>query len=90
MKLPLTVLFAVAILFSCAASADEHHDVVGPDWIQKGDLINKMSSEGYTGVVAKPDDGHWEGEAVKDGRIVKFHADAQTGAITTTKPKTGD
>lgn len=36
------------------------------------------------------DDGHLEGEAVKDGRIIEFHADARTGKITQSQPKIED
>ena len=38
-----------------------------------------MHSEGYSAIVVGVDDGHWEGEAVKDGRIVGFHADGKSG-----------
>jgi len=31
-------------------------------------------------------DGHWEGEGVKAGKKMQFHADPKTGAITSEKP----
>jgi hypothetical protein len=49
-----------------------------------------MESQGYQYIVVGADDGHWEGEAVKDGRIVEFHADGKTGRITKSEPKTED
>jgi hypothetical protein len=88
-----SLAFATLILFggaTGAAYADHHHDVPGADWITKADLLKKMEDQGYSSVVAKADDGHWEGEAVRDGHIIKFHADAHSGDITMTRPKTGD
>ncbi len=82
---------SIALAFSLnVAQADHHHDLPGADWIAKADLMKKMEGQGYTSVVAEADDGHWEGEAVKDGQIVKFHANAQTGDITMLRPKGAD
>lgn len=72
---------------SFAAFAD---DKPGADWIRKEELVKKMQSQGYSSIVAEADDGHWEGEAVKDGKIVKFHADAHTGKVIRAYPKTED
>jgi hypothetical protein len=81
----------IVIGLSGIAYADHHHsDGPGADWIAKADLVTKMEGQGYSSVVAKADDGHWEGEAIKDGKIVKFHADPHSGDITMTRPKTGD
>lgn len=79
------ILFAAA--FAVAGSTVAYADTPGADWMSKVDLKKKMESEGYTAIVAGADDGHWEGEAVKDGRIVEFHADAHTGKITKSEPK---
>ena len=32
------------------------------------------------------DDGHWEGEGVKNGKKMQFHADPKTGVILSEKP----
>jgi hypothetical protein len=32
------------------------------------------------------DDGRWEGEGIKDGKKMEFHADPKTGVITFEKP----
>lgn len=58
--------------------------------MSKDDLMKKMEAAGFSSIVAKPDDGHWEGEAVKDGKIVKCHAAPHTGAITKLKIKEED
>ncbi len=65
-------------------------DQPGADWMTKEAVKTQMQSEGYSAIVMGADDGHWEGEAVKDGRIVEFHADAHTGKITKSEPKTED
>ncbi len=70
--------------------ADHHHEVPGADWITKADLMNKLEVQGYGSVVAKADDGHWEGEAIKDGQIVKFHANALNGDLMMVRPKGND
>jgi hypothetical protein len=81
-----TIIAVAAIVLSTAALADEP----GADWMSKNDVVTKMQGQGYSAVVIEADDGHWEGEAIKDGKIVEFHADAHTGAITKSKPKTED
>ena len=65
-------------------------DKPGADWMTKADLKKQMESQAYSAIVVGADDGHWEGEAVKDGRIVEFHADGKTGKITKSEPKTED
>ena len=77
---------AAAIMLSGAAFADQP----GKDWMPKPDVMKKMEGQGYSAIIMDADDGHWEGEAVKDGKIVEFHADARTGEITKSKPKKAD
>jgi hypothetical protein len=74
------------LLLSGSAFADQP----GADWMSKGDVMKKMQQEGFSAIIMEADDGHWEGEAVKDGRIVEFHADARSGKITKLKPKKED
>jgi len=80
------VACALAVGFAPVALADQP----GADWISKADLKSHMEAAGYSAIVVGADDGHWEGEAVKDGRIVEFHADPHTGKITKSEPKTED
>jgi hypothetical protein len=75
-----------ALMLSGVAFADQP----GPDWMPKSQVIKAMEGQGFSGIVMEADDGHWEGEAVKDGKIVEFHADARTGKVTKLKPKTED
>ncbi|MET7245569.1 PepSY domain-containing protein [Methylobacterium sp. EM32] len=85
MNRSLALALVASLAFSGAALAK---DQPGADWMTKADLKKHMESEGYNAIVVGADDGHWEGEAVKDGRIVEFHADAKTGRITKSAPKT--
>ncbi|WP_245930793.1 PepSY domain-containing protein [Methylobacterium radiodurans] len=87
MRLTRTLVAVCALALAGGAYAK---DRPGSDWISKDDLKKQMQSEGYSAIVVGVDDGHWEGEAVKDGRIVEFHADGKTGKITKSKPKTED
>jgi hypothetical protein len=82
------LLGAATALFLLSGTA--FADQPGADWMSKDDIIKKMQQEGFSAIVIEADDGHWEGEAVKDGRIVEFHADAHNGKITKLKPKTED
>lgn len=47
----------------------------------------KLMGLGYTSITAfEADDGHWEGEGMKNGKKMQFHADPKTGAIMSEKP----
>jgi hypothetical protein len=79
---------AAGLLVGGAAGA--WADQPGRDWMSKDAVKQQMERQGYSGILMEADDGHWEGEAIKDGRIVEFHADAHTGKITKSKPKAED
>jgi hypothetical protein len=50
-------------------------------------VIETVLKSGYTQVTKiEADDGHWEGEGVKNGQKMEFHADPKTGAIIREKP----
>ncbi len=87
----LLIASAIVVGLGSAAYADHHHkDQPGADWITQADLVKKLEDQGYSSVIAKADDGRWEGKAIKDGRIIKFHADAHSGDITMSLPATED
>ena len=49
--------------------------------------VQKLMATGYTSITEfEADDGHWEGEGVKNGATMQFHADPKTGAILSEKP----
>jgi hypothetical protein len=47
-------------------------DQPGADWMSKVDIKKQMEAQGYSSILVEADDGPWEGEAIKDGRIVEF------------------
>lgn len=83
--LALTLLTSLALAGAAVAK-----DQPGSDWMSKADLKKQMEADGYRYIVVGVDDGHWEGEAVKDDCIVEFHADGKTGRITKSQPKSED
>jgi hypothetical protein len=69
--------------FSGAARADQP----GADWMPMEQVKAKVMQSGYTQVSKlKADDGRWEGEGIKNGQKMDFHADPRTGQITFEKP----
>jgi Peptidase propeptide and YPEB domain len=86
MKVPPLVAIAAGLLVASGAVA--FADQPGPDWMTRDQVTQKLNGMGYTNVAGlEADDGHWEGEAVHNGKIVEFHADPRTGAILSEKPK---
>ena len=58
-------------------------DTPGPDWMPADQVKQKVMQAGYTQVTKiEADDGRWEGEGIKNGQKMEFHADPKTGAIT--------
>jgi hypothetical protein len=65
------------------ASADQP----GPDWMPMEQVKAKVMQSGYTQVTKlEADDGQWEGEGIKNGQKMEFHADPKTGQITSEEP----
>jgi hypothetical protein len=61
-------------------------DRPGKDWMPIEQVVKTLGDAGYSEISeVEADDGHWEGKAMKDGRLIKFHADPRTGAITKEK-----
>lgn len=81
MNKPASAMLAVALSIGSlnAASADR----TGPDWMPAQQVIEQVLKAGYTQVTKiEADDGRWEGEGVKNGKRMEFHADPKTGVIT--------
>ncbi|GJD52287.1 hypothetical protein OPKNFCMD_5050 [Methylobacterium crusticola] len=82
-RLMIPALAALLVAGATGASAD----TVGADWMPIGQVIQKAEAAGYTLISEiEADDGHWEGQGMKDGRPMKFTADPRTGAILSEKP----
>jgi hypothetical protein len=50
-------------------------DQPGPDWMPAQQVIEKALTSGYTMIAElRPDDSRWEGEGIKNGQKMEFHA----------------
>lgn len=89
MKIPATLALAFALTAGVAGSALA--DQPGADWLPKEQLIQKLEADGYSKVTGlEADDGHWEGEGIKNGTKMEFHADPRTGALLSEKVDNDD
>ncbi|MEH2513977.1 hypothetical protein V1291_005331 [Nitrobacteraceae bacterium AZCC 1564] len=78
---------AALILASLATATVARADQPGPDWMPAEKVIEKILQAGYSQVTKiEADDGRWEGEGIKNGKKMDFHADPKTGAITHERP----
>jgi hypothetical protein len=58
-------------------------DQPGPDRMPSQQVIEKVLQSGYTQITElEADDGRWQGEGIKNGQKMDFHADPRTGVIT--------
>ena len=74
---------AVAFVAILASLSTAKADQPGPDWMPAEQVIEKVLKSGYTQVTQlEADDGRWEGEGIKNGQKMDFHADPKTGVIT--------
>jgi len=81
MKKLASVAFAVAL--SAGSLNFARADQPGPDWMPAEEVKQKVLQSGYSEVTKlEADDGRWEGEGIKNGQKMDFHADPKTGAIT--------
>lgn len=77
-------LLLVLVLMSTPAFAD----TPGADWLTKQQIIDRLHALGYSNITGlEADDGHWEGDAVKDGKTYELHIDPHTGQLTKNEPK---
>lgn len=79
---------AAALALTLAWMAHAFADELGPDWMPRDQVRQKLLEAGYSKITQlEADDGHWEGEGVKGGKRVEFHLDPNSGAILVEKPK---
>lgn len=58
-------------------------DRPGDDWISITKAISIVEQHGYSQISEiEADDGHWEGEGIKNGQPHEFHVDPHSGKIT--------
>ena len=76
----------VAAVASLGSVNFANADQPGADWMPAEQVKQKILQSGYTQVTKlEADDGRWEGEGLKDGQKMDFHADPKTGAIISEK-----
>ncbi|WP_338011776.1 PepSY domain-containing protein [Methylobacterium sp. Leaf399] len=74
--------YGAALVLAAVASGGALADQPGPDWMTADAVKRQMLSSGYSEVTKlEADDGHWDGEGIKDGRKMKFELDPKTGAV---------
>jgi hypothetical protein len=57
-------------------------DQPGPDWMSADAVLKILNNEGYSAVTElEADDGHWEADATKDGKVYELHIDPKTGKL---------
>ena len=84
MNKPASVVIAVALAAGSLNLA--RADQPGPDWIPAQRVIEQVLKSGYTRVTKlEADDGQWEGEGIRNGQKMEFHADPKTGVIISEK-----
>lgn len=73
---------ALSLAFVAGAAGSAFADKPGNDWLPAEQVIAKVKATGYT-VIGKieADNGRWEGEGLKNGQWMDFHADPKTGAV---------
>ncbi|XIA64514.1 PepSY domain-containing protein [Bradyrhizobium sp. TZ2] len=84
MNILATVVFTAAL--SAVSLNLAKADQPGPDWMPAEQVKQKVLQSGYTEVTKlEADDDQWEGEGIKNGQKMDFHADPKTGVITSEK-----
>jgi hypothetical protein len=74
----LTCTVALGVCLHGVALADQP----GPDWMPLDQVKQKLMSSGYTSITKiEADDGHWDGEGLKNGKAMQFDLDPKTGDI---------
>jgi hypothetical protein len=54
----------------------------GSDWMPADKVKEKLMSSGYTSIIRlDADDGHWDGEGIKNGKVMEFDLDPKTGVV---------
>ncbi|KQW22454.1 peptidase [Afipia sp. Root123D2] len=74
-------IFGTALIALSAGVAVS--DQPGPDWMSADAVLKILNNEGYSAVTElEADDGHWEADATKDGKVYELHIDPKTGKLT--------
>jgi hypothetical protein len=83
MKRTMLAPLALMTTLSLGGAAMAKEDKPGPDWMPADQVKQRLMDVGYSSITElEADDGHWEGESLKNGAKTEFHVDPRTGAIT--------
>ncbi|MCJ2049297.1 PepSY domain-containing protein [Methylobacterium sp. J-070] len=87
MKRTALIPYALVATLGLVGPSLAKEDKPGPDWMTAEQVNQRLMDAGYSSITElEADDGHWEGEGVKNGVKMEFHVDPKTGAITKEKP----
>jgi hypothetical protein len=79
-------LFVLATTLIAGSAQYAVADTPGKDWMPAQQATQKLLQSGYSSVTELvADDGHWEGEGIKNGRRMEFHAAPKTCTIISEK-----
>jgi len=79
-------VFVLAVALSLVVPNLVKADQPAPDWMTAQQVIEQVLKSGYTQVTKlEAEDGRWEGEGIKNGQKMEFHADPKTGVIMSEK-----
>lgn len=66
-------------------------DTPGQNWMPMEKVISVLKNNGYSQISEiEADDGHWEGDGIKNGVKHEFHVNPHTGKITKDQPEGHD
>nr|WP_238242839.1 PepSY domain-containing protein [Methylobacterium iners] len=75
-------MLAVAAALLGSLPVSSFADQPGADWMTAEQVKMKLVASGYTSITKiEADDGHWDGEGIKEGQKMKFEVDPKTGEI---------
>lgn len=81
-------LLALTLVLSLSGPFSAMADQPGPDWMPMEQVKAKLLSSGYSSITKiEADDGHWDGEGIKNGQKMKFDLDPRTGEILGEAPE---
>lgn len=77
MKMSIIAAAAALAVTATPAMADQ----AARNWISPAALAKVLEHQGYRMTKVEADDGHWEGEMTRAGKVYDFHADPRSGRL---------
>lgn len=79
---------ALSLMLGLSGPMGAMADQPGPDWMPMEQVKAKLMASGYSSITKiEVDDGHWDGEGIKNGMKMKFELDPKTGDILGEAPE---